>query len=70
MKGRIKKMTKKDYGRTAIICFLLVGFKGMETIQLGIFLNILIDVLAVVGVVCGIKWWMETVKEKKQDENK
>jgi hypothetical protein len=63
-KGRwhLRKMTAKDYGKTAIICLLLVGIKGALFESAGAFLDFLVDILSVFGLVAGILWIKERIR--------
>ena len=59
---QFRQMGAKDYGRTAIICLLLVGLKG--SFSAGLFLDILIDILAIFGTISGILWIKEQIKSR------
>lgn len=63
-KGRwhLRKMSSKDYGKTAVICLLLVGVKGALFESAGLFLDLLINILAVFGAISGVLWIKEKIK--------
>ncbi len=59
---RLRKISSKDYGKTAVICLLLVGVKGALFESAGLFLDLLVDILAVFGVISGVLWVKEKIK--------
>jgi len=59
-------MSPKDYGKTAIICLLLVGIKGALLESAGLFLDLLVNILAIVGMVAGILWIKERIKSRSK----
>jgi hypothetical protein len=61
-----RKMTSKDYGKTAIICLLLAGFKGAYFESAGLFLDLLVDILAIFGAISGFFWIKEKIKSKNK----
>jgi len=62
----LRKMSPKDYGKTAIICLLLVGIKGALLESAGLFLDLLVNILAIVGMVAGILWIKERIKSRSK----
>jgi len=67
-KGRwhLRKMSSKDYGKTAVICLLLVGVKGALFESAGLFLDFLINILAVFGTISGVLWIKEKIKSRSK----
>lgn len=65
-KFKFRKMTSKDYGKTAIICLLLVGFKGAYFESAGLFLDLLVSILAIFGAISGFLWIKEKIKLKNR----
>lgn len=60
-----KKITRKTYGRVALGALFLALIKS-SGIQLGAIFTALSDILIIIGVVCGIMWWIETRKLKRK----
>jgi len=56
-------MTKRDYGRIALIALLSVGIRGiLPPYTFGAF-SILIDVAGLIGIYCAIRWLILAVKK-------
>ncbi len=53
---RYKKLTKKDYGRIAIICLLVGGMRSIVQIQFPLYILMLTDILLIVGFASGLIW--------------
>lgn len=62
----LRKMSPKDYGKTAIICLLLVGIKGALFESAGLFLDLLVNILAIVSMIAGVLWIKEKIKSKNK----
>ncbi len=69
-----KDMTKKDYGKNAIIGLLGGGVLNMPHLtsikELGIILGVLGGIISIVGLYCGIIWLYKTVSESECYKNK
>lgn len=63
---KFRNITTKDYGKIAIICLLLAGFKGAYFELAGLFLDLLVDILAMFGVISGFFWIKEKIRLKNQ----
>lgn len=63
---KFEKLSRKNYGHIALIGLLAVLVKSAG-LQIGSLLLIaLLDILILIGVICGIVWWIKT-RELKQN---
>jgi len=62
-------MTKKQYGRAAILVLILAGLKGMVQFQLPPIIEIFSDMLIVVGLACGIAYFRMPSEKNKNVNN-
>ena len=63
---KLKKLRKKDYGRIALFALVLVLLKSAIQVPLNVFLEILSDILIVIGVIAGVIWLF---KKNEKSEN-
>jgi hypothetical protein len=62
---RFRPMSSKDYGRTAIICLLLVGIRDKLPLSDPITMT-LINILGGWGAIAGVLWIKEKIKSKSK----